>query len=153
MDTVTAVKTRVADLATHLEASRKVITRLQRERQDLLRQVEDARSEVLATREELLEARRRREDFHDERDALIRQLDADRKQLLRRLQAATAQLGLNEQGVETLTSQLQYAQEKRDAALYELSEATTALTDIRDQLRISLSEVTAARPEVDYESA
>jgi hypothetical protein len=150
MDTVTAVKERVADLATHLEASRDAIIRLQCERHELLREVEDARNEALATREELLQDRRKRKKIHDEREALMHQLDLDRKQLLRKLHEANAQLGLTEQGVEALTRQLQDAEEKRDAALHELRETTLALTDIRDQLR-SLIEVREQRSELSDE--
>jgi chromosome segregation ATPase len=141
MDTVFAVKKRLADLTTDLETSRQVILQLQRERHDLLQQVEDSKSEMLTTREALLEDRRRRNERHDEREALIVQLDAERKQLLRRLRAASAQLGVTEQGVETLTRRLRQAEEIRDAALCELGETNSALSEIRDQLRARLTEI------------
>jgi hypothetical protein len=124
------------------------IIRLQHERDGLLRRVDDTRNELFATREELLRDRRKRSEGHDEREALILQLNSDRKQLLRQLHSATAELSLTRRGVETLTRQLQAVEEKRDAALHELGEATWALTDIRDQLCVSLNEVTEQRPEL-----
>jgi chromosome segregation ATPase len=135
MDTVTAVKKRVADLATHLEDSRSAIVQLQRERFHLLRQLEDAKNQVLATEERLLEDIRKREAIHDERGALIHRLDSDRKQLLRNLHSTNAQLGLTEKGVETLTRQLEDVERTKEDALHELTEATWALSEIRDQLR------------------
>src|SRR5262249_44653121 len=121
MDTVIAVKKRVAELATQLEARRKTIARLENERDGLLRQVSDARTEVVATREALIQDRRKRTEVRDEQEALIYQLETDRKELLRKLHSASSQLGRTEQGIEMLTRQLQDAEEKRDAALYELS--------------------------------
>jgi len=116
MDPATVVKERVLDLAGYLEASRRTIHRLQRERHDLLRQVEDAKSEVRAAREELLLDRRKRSDIQ-------------------------TQLSLTEQRIERLTDRLRHAEDTRAAAMSELGEATSALTDIRDQLRVSLREV------------
>jgi chromosome segregation ATPase len=138
MNTVTAVKERVADLSSLLEAGRQEVNRLHGERRELLRQVEDARTEAYASREELLRERQQREDFDQQQMATIRDLDACRRELLQALRAAKAQLASTERRVAVLTREVERVEEERDAARCELGEATAALGDIRDQLRVTL---------------
>jgi predicted nucleic acid-binding Zn-ribbon protein len=153
MNTVTAVKERVADLSSLLEAGRHEVSRLHGERRDLLRQVEDARNEASASREELLRERRQREDFDQQQMATIRDLDTCRRELVQALRAAKAQLASTERRLTELTREVERAEEERDAARCELGEATTALGDIRDQLRVTL-EVFPESPRNDtYDSA
>jgi chromosome segregation ATPase len=143
MDTVTAVREHVTTLASGLDASRREATRLRREREQLLRDVDDARNEARVAKDELLRDRRARKDLLEERERLIRDLEAARQRLTRSLQATQAQLAVAGQRIEQLSERLDAAEERRDAALGELEEATLALTEIRDQLRTNLTDVDA----------
>jgi chromosome segregation ATPase len=153
MNTVTAVKERVADLSSLLDASRQEVNHLHGERRELLRQAEDARNEAHASREELLRERRHREQFDRQQMATIRDLDTSRRELVEALRAAKAQLASTERAIALLTRERDQAEEAREAAEGELGEATAALADIRDQLRVTLEVFPESPKDATYDFA
>ena len=127
MDAVTAVKKRIATLADTnrrlteglAEGQRRVIG-LERERDDLSRQLEHAGQESSVL-------------LH-EHEALIRDLDASRRQLM-------GDLGDSKRKLDQAEARLETSEQERHEVVAELDEATTAFLDIREQLQSSIEEM------------
>ena len=151
MDTVTTVKARIATLADNnrrlaadLEAKDRELTKLRRQCDELLREVDHADRERQAFQDELLQDRRSYEQLVHEREALIRDLDAARRQLVCDLDAERRQLAEVEDRFESFAERLCDAENERDDVACELGEATSAFVDIREKLRLTLGEVTSS---------